>query len=247
MTNGQRPPVPEKKGLSPWIWLGIGCVGILVISGVAFSVAGYFLYGKAKEVAREMEDDPVAMTARLIAAANPEIDLVEADKENRVVTFRNTQTGEEFVLNYEDVEEGRFSFTSGDETTSMDFRTEGESGGVTITSGDGQTTYGAGASEQPDWVPVYPGIEPQGTYASETPDLKAGAYTFETGDSLDYVLDFYASALEAGGFTIQNRTTTPGGALVVATTTGEARSVTITASVDNGAVSGLVNFTEKKQ
>lgn len=248
MTNGQLPPVPAKKGLSPWVWLGIGCVGLLVISGVAFSLAGYFIYGKAKEVAREMEDDPVAMTARVIAAANPDIELVEADKENRIVTFRNTETGEEFVLNYEDVEEGRFELTSGDETTSLDFRTEGESGGgMTITTKDGQTTYGAGASEQPEWVPIYPGTQPQGTYASETPEMRAGAYTFETGDGLDDVLAFYTSALEANGFTIQNRTTTPEGALVVATTSGETRSMTLTASVDGATVTAMLNFTEKKQ
>ncbi len=247
MTNGMKPPVPEKKGLSPWVWLGIGCVGILVISGVAFSIAGYFLYGKAKEVAQGFEDDPVAATASLFAAANPEIELVDADKDERLVTFRNSETGEEYTLDYDDVEEGRFSFTSGDETASIEFNTEdGDEGGLTITTDDGRTTYGAGASEQPDWVPIYPGTTPQGAYASETPEMNAGAYTFETGDGLDDVLNFYASALEADGFTIQNRTTTPAGALVTATTSGESRSVTLTASVDDGKVEAMVNFTEKK-
>ncbi len=249
MTNGRVPPIPqqEKKGLGPWVWLGIGCAAVLVLSGVAFSLAGYFIYGKAKDVAREMEEDPVAMTSRIIAAANPEIELVDADKNNRVITFRNTETGEEFTFDYDDIEEGKFSFTSGDESTSIDFNTEGDTGGMTITTGDGQTmTYGVGASEHPDWVPVYPGTEPQGTYASETPEMRAGAFSFETTDGLDQVLDFYVSELEAAGFVIQNRTTTPTGAIIVATTSDEVRSATVTASMNDDNISAMVNFTEKK-
>ena len=249
MTNGQVPPIPqqEKKGLGPWVWLGIGCAGILVLSGVAFSLAGYFIYGKAKDVAREMEEDPVALTSRLIAAANPEIELVDADKSNRVITFRNTETGEEFTFDYDDIEEGKFSFTSGDESTSIDFNTDSDTGAMTITTEDGQTmTYGAGASEHPDWVPVYPGTEPQGTYASETPEMRAGAFSFETTDGLDQVLDYHVSELEAAGFVIQNRTTTPTGAMILATSSDEIRSVTVTASVNDDNISAMVNFTEKK-
>lgn len=250
MTNGSVPPIPQqgKKGLSPWAWLAIGCVGILMLSAVGFGVAGYFIYGKAKEVAREIEDDPVAATSKLIAAANPEIELVDADKSNRTVTFRNTDTGKEYTFDYDDIEEGRFSFTSGDESTSIDFDTDGsERGGMTIKTGDGETmTYGVGATDQPDWVPVYPGVDPQGTFSSDTPEMRAGAFTFETDDGVDDVLSFYVAELEAGGFTIQNRTTTPDGALLVATTADESRSATITASAEEDGVQAMVNFTEKK-
>ena len=254
MTNGQVPPIPqqEKKGLSPWVWLGIGCAGILALAAVAVGVGGYFIYGKAKDVAREMEDDPIAATSRFIAAANPEIELVDADKNNRIITFRNTETGEEFTFDYDDIEEGRFSFTSGDDSASIEFNTDDDAGRMTITTGDGETmTYGAGASGHPDWadwVPEYPGTEPQGTFASETPDMRAGAFSFETEDGLDEVLDFYVSELEAAGFVIQNRTTMPTGAILVATTSDEVRSATVTASVndDGDGIDAMVNFTEKK-
>ena len=118
MTNGRVPPVPQKKGTSPWVWIGIGCAGIVVLGFVAFGILGYFLYGKAKDVAREMEEDPIAVTSRFIAAANPDVELVSADKDSRVVVFRNTETGEEFTFDYDDIEEGRIAFTSGDETAS---------------------------------------------------------------------------------------------------------------------------------
>ena len=68
----------------------------------------------------------MAATARFIAAANPEIELVDADKSNRIITFRNTETGEDFTFDYDDIEEGRFSFTSGDDSASIEFNTDGE-------------------------------------------------------------------------------------------------------------------------
>ena len=94
MTNGG--PV-QKQGMSPWAWVAIGCGGLLVLCGLVFAVVGYFIYGKAKEVVSEVSEDPIAFTSRIIAEADPEIELVEADKDNRRVTFRNTETGEEGV------------------------------------------------------------------------------------------------------------------------------------------------------
>ena len=54
--------------------MGIGCLGLLVIGGIVATVATVFIMGRVKEVASEMEDDPVATTAKLLAAANPDIE-----------------------------------------------------------------------------------------------------------------------------------------------------------------------------
>jgi hypothetical protein len=245
MTNGG--PV-QKQGMSPWAWVAIGCGGLVLLGGLVLGVGGYFLYGKAKEVAREMEEDPVAVTSRIIAAANPEIELVEADKDNRRVTFRNTRTGEEFTFDYDDVEDGRLSFTSDGETASIDFDKAGENEGqVTITTDEGTTTYRAGADvdDHPDWLPVYPGSDAKGTYSSETPEMVAGGFGFETEDSLEDVLSFYTSELESAGLEIRSRTTTPEGAMLLAASSDESRTATVTASVKDGRIEALVNFMEK--
>lgn len=246
MTNGG--PV-QKQGMSPWAWVAIGCGGLLVLGGLVFAVVGYFLYGKAREVAREMEEDPIAATSRIIAAANPEIELVEADKDSRRVTFRNTKTGEQFTFDYEDVEEGRLSFTSDGETASIEFDTQGgDAGRMTITTDEGTTTYRAGAEleQHPAWLPVYPGSEAKGTYASETPEMVAGGFTFETSDGLEDVLSFYAAELESAGLQIRSRTTTPEGAMLIAASSDESRTATVTASSKDGGVEALVNFMEKQ-
>ncbi|HXV62241.1 MAG TPA: hypothetical protein VEK15_16190, partial [Vicinamibacteria bacterium] len=187
MASGGPPPVPKKQGLSPWAWLGIGCAGILVVGGVVAVLVGMFVFGKVREVARDMEEDPVATMSRMIAAAHPEVELVEADKDARTVTFRNTTSGEVFTFSYEDIEEGRFSFTSDGETAQFDFDAdESESGRMTVTTDEGTATFGAGSdvSDIPDWVPIYPGSTPNGTYSSETPQMRAGGFGFETSDGV---------------------------------------------------------------
>jgi hypothetical protein len=238
----------EKAGYEPVDVGSDRLWALLVLCGLVFAVAGYFIYGKAKEVAREMEEDPIVATSRILAATNPEVELVEADKDNRRVTFRNTETGEEFTFNYEDVEEGRISFTTDGETASIDFDQEGEEAGrMTITTGEGTTTYRAGAEleNQPDWLPIYPGADAEGTYSSETPEMVAGGFTFETSDSLEDVLSFYTSELESAGLQIRSRTTTPEGNMLIASASDESRTATVTASVKNGSIEAMVNFMGK--
>ncbi len=89
MTNGQhiQGGPSERKGLSPVAWIAIGCAGILVLAGIATFVGGIFIFKKAKNVVQEMEDNPVLATAKLIAATNPDVELVAADEETQTVIF----------------------------------------------------------------------------------------------------------------------------------------------------------------
>jgi hypothetical protein len=207
------------------------------------AVATMFVVGKVKEAA----EDPVAATAQMIAAANPDIELVSADKDSKTVTFRDVRTGEVLTFSYEDIEEGRFAFTTEEGTARVDFDGEGDSGKMTVTTDEGTATFGAGdVANLPDWLPVYGGGSPAGMYSSDTPDASAGGFGFETRDSLEDVLAFYTRSLESSGLEIRSRTTTPGGALLVAASSNESRSATVTLTSQDGTVSGMVNFMEKK-
>lgn len=254
MTNGSVPPVPPqapqtKKGLSPWLWVGIGCLGLLVLGGIVATVAGVYLFGKAREVAREMEDDPIATTAKFIAAANPDIELVEANKDDRTVTFRDTKTGEEFTFGYDDIESGKVTFSSGGKTAEVELKTEGEdSGELTVRSDEGTATFRAGgdAGDVPEWVPVYPGVSTEGTFASETSETRSGAFHFETGDDLDEVLDYYEKELTRSGLEVKSRTTSGEGALLVASSSDQRWTLNVIASKKDGGTGVVVNFNEKR-
>ena len=237
----------DRKGLSPVAWIAIGCAGILVLVGAATFVGGIFIFKKAKNVVEEMESNPVLATAKLIAATNPDVELVAADEETQTVIFLNSKTGEEFTFNYQDIEEGKFSFTSDEGTFDVD--ASGEEGRLTVTSDDGTTILGSGVSLEnfPDWLPMYPGTSAEGTFFTETPDGEMGAYVVRIGDGLKTVMDYYVDELESAGLEIAQRTTMPTGTVLVASSPDNTRTVTITGSVEAGEVKMMVNFTEKKE
>ena len=246
MTNGQ-PQQPAKKGTHPLVWVAVGCASLLLLGSIVLFLGGVFVFNKVKDVADEMEDNPVETTAKLIAAANPDIELVDADKSAGVVTFRNKETGEEFTFDFKDIQEGKVHFSSDDETVSVAIEGgEGEEGSLTITTDEGTSSFGAGIDvDLPSWLPIYPGSEPQGTFSSETPDGRAGAYTIETDDSIDDVIDYYVDKLEGKGFQILQRARTSLGASLSAQSPDESLTVNIAASTVGDKVQAVVNFGEK--
>ena len=237
----------DRKGLSPVAWIAIGCAGILVLAGIATFVGGVFIFKKAKNVVEELEDNPVLVTAKLIAATNPDVELVAADEETETVIFLNSKTGEEFTFNYRDIEEGKFSFTS-DEGT-YDVNASVEEGRLTVTGGESTAVLGSGVSLEnfPDWLPMYPGASAEGTFFTETPDGEMGAYVVRTDDGLETVLDYYVAELEAAGLEIAQRTTMPAGAVVIASSPDDTRTVSMTGAADEGEFKMMVNFTEKNE
>ena len=250
MTNGPvAPQQSQKKGLSPLAWVGIGCLGLLVIGGIVATAITVFVVGKVKEVAGEMEEDPVATTAKLLAAANPDIELVEADKENRTVTFRDVKTGEELTFGYDDIEKGKVTFSSGSESAELEVATGDDgSGGLTVKTSEGTATFGAGgdASDIPDWVPIYPGVTPTSNFSAEGGGQRTGTLSFTSDSDVESILDFYDDAAEKAGLETKSRTTTGEGAMWIAATSDDSRTLTVMASKGDGDMEVVVSFTEKR-
>ncbi len=251
MTNVPPVPQPKKKGLSPLAWIGIGCLGILVIGGIVATLITVFVARKVSEVASEMQEDPVAATAKLLAAASPDIELVATDKDNRTVTFREVSTGKELTFSYDDIESGRVSFSSGSETAELEF-SEAEDGaaGVTVKTSEGTATFaaGGGASDIPDWIPVFPGAVTTSNFSTEADGQLTGSFSFTTDSDIDSILNYYDAEAKVVGLEIKSRTATAEGAVWVAASPDESRALTVMAS-KAGSGSGMevvLSFTEKR-
>lgn len=246
MSTGQA-PVEQKKGLSPIAWVAIGCSSVLLVGVLTALVVGGFVLNKVRQLSTEMTAAPVVTTAKLIAAANPEIELVEADESRRIVIFRNTRTDEEFTFDFEDIENGAVYFSSGDESLSIELEPgRNDDGTLTITTQDGRTLIGGGATADdiPEWVPVYPEAQPQKTISSDYYAGHWGAYTFTVEEDLQEVLDFYITEVEKLGLEITSQTTTKESAMMTAQTPDEAMLITLTASGDNGEAQVLIQYNE---
>ena len=126
-----------KKGLSPLAWIGIGCGGLLLIGILVVSVGGYFA---AKTVSDFVGDNPAAAAAEAIVRINPELELVESDREAGTITIREKSTGKEVTVNYSQLERGELVFGDGEgEEVRVQSGTSGDGGPISITGSDGSS------------------------------------------------------------------------------------------------------------
>jgi hypothetical protein len=245
------PPPPQKKGLGPLGWVLIGCGAIVILVCIGFAVLGYL----AKNKLAEIQKNPEMATAKTIVALNPDLETVSSDDEAKTITIRNKKTNEVVTANLDDVKNGHLKFSSDKGSASFDVSGKEGAGTIKVTDEKGKQstmTFGAGAPQDlPAWVPSYPGATPSGSYASTTPDGRAGGFSVATGDAPDKVVDWYESQLKSSGFTAQKSTvstngTTSGGS-VTATSGDQKRTVNIAVSANDKAPGAavVITYTEK--
>jgi hypothetical protein len=247
MGNGEQ--APAKTGLPVWAWVGIGCGALVILAVIVMTVAGFLVANKVKDVAGDFEDNPAMATARLIVKLNPELEEVSTDEDEGTITVRNTKTGEIVTVNFSDIEEGKFSFSTDEGEVTVDASGVAESGSVNITTDDGSVVYQAGVVSEnlPAWVPVYTGAEPANRHSLNTADSVSGGFQLETSDPVAKVLEFYRSALEGEGYAVSVNTfsqdDTQGG-MVNGNHEGSGRTVMAILSSENGTTMVNVNYSE---
>ncbi|HSN56892.1 MAG TPA: hypothetical protein VLT32_19635 [Candidatus Sulfomarinibacteraceae bacterium] len=246
MSNGSQ--APPRKGLHPLAWVGIGCGVVLVIVVAALVVGGFFLARTVKDVAQDFEDNPGLAAARFVVKATPELEEVDVDEAAGTMTVRNTKTGEVITVNFEDIKNGRFSWTVDGEEVTVDV-SEAEGGTVKIESSKGEgfaLSTGAAVSEDiPDWVPVYPGAEAASRSMMTSDEGVTGSFQIETGDAVSDVIAFYRDRLKAAGFEITVNTFSGEGSeggMVQATLEAGQRSVMVMINREAGPTQASVTY-----
>ena len=267
--DGAPPPIPGsapvKKALSPLAWVGIGCGGVAVVGVVVVVLLGVWTFQRGREMVEDatgsgsvgefledLQDNPAKTAAETMIRMNPELDLVASDDRAGTITFRNTRTGEEATLNFEDIAEGRFSMTTSEGDVSIDATGQAGGGGVTFSGPDGETRVGATAdlSGVPDWVPVYPGAaDTRSMMQSATADGVMGALTSTTSDDLQTVVDHFKQVFEDQGYEIGSESVTKTGDRALGAITGElageGRSINIVIVENAGESQVTINYNEK--
>ncbi len=250
MSNGEQ--VQAKKGLPVWAWVGIGCGALMIVVLIVVMAAGFFVANKVKDVAGDFEDNPAMATARMIVKLNPELEEVSADEDAGTITVRNKKTGEEITVNFEDIEEGRFSFTTDEGEVKIDASELKDSGSMTITNDEGGVVFSTGGELSKDveaWVPIYPGCEPVNRHSMRTEEEQTGGFELETTATVAEALEFYRSALEGQGYEVTVNTFTQDdseGGMVNANHGGQGRSVVaIFNSEGGGPTKIVVSYSDK--
>lgn len=194
-----QPPVGPKK-TSPWIWVGVGCLALLLLGAATCVFIGYKAKQKLGGMAEKFEKNPELAAVELAIRFNPDLELVSSDEEAKTVTVRDKKTGKEMTFNFDDIKNGNFSMEGPDgEKVNIG------GGQVQVTDEKGQTTTlagGTGTSNLPEWLPAYPGATATSSFSAS--GANGGAVSmFETSDSADQALAFYEEKLKDAGFTVE--------------------------------------------
>lgn len=245
-------PTAARK-TSPWVWVAVGCGGLLVIVLLAVTVGGYLLARKAKDFVAEAEKNPAMAAVRLAVSMNPELEIVEADEDDGIITVRNKRTGEEFTVDMAEAEKGKIRFRN-EKGEEISFSTKSEDGKreFKVESDEGDFSFGAGdQSALPDWVPRYPGTELTGTMTSRSDRGVEGGFSFTTPDSVRDVLAYFEKQLKALGMEVSTNTfeqddVTQGG-VVGGESTDRDRTCTVTATRDDEATTVAVTYKEGRE
>lgn len=219
-----------KKGLSPLAWIGIGCGGLLLIGVAVLGIGGYFA---AKTVSDFVGDNPAAAAAEALVRINPELELVESDREAGTLTVREKSTGKEVTVNYSQLERGELVFGDGQgEEVRIQSSGAPDGGPISITGGDGSSmTIGASgaAVEVPGWLGEYPGTKTGVSgYTATSNGKRSGIYSFATNDAAA-ALSYYEGRLKALGLEA-NRSSFSGGGNTVESVQGNSDDYQISAS-----------------
>jgi hypothetical protein len=242
MVQPQQMGQQQKKGLGAWGWVAIGCVGLLVVSSLA--VGGVVWYGARK--VKSLAEDPTAAIS-MLAALNPDIEVVGRDSNAGTVTIRDKKSGETMTVDMDDLKEGRISFTTDEGTASLSI--DQDAGRMEIRGADGAVAQFGGSTQVPAWVPSYPGATSEGVFSAQDGKSESGTFTLSTGDSLDSVFGYYRAQLVSGGYEIsENRYSSPqgDGAMLVGERGDGTRTLTFTLQAVDGKTQVMGGYTQKR-
>lgn len=120
-------PAPQKKKLSPIVWVLIGLAAFFLLVIMAVVAGGIY-------VASRVAENPAAAAAALIAAGNHDVEVVSSNRDNGTVTFREKSTGKTVTVNLEQLKEGKLVFSDNEKEVTV----EAGPDGVKVESSDGK-------------------------------------------------------------------------------------------------------------
>jgi hypothetical protein len=237
-TPGQGlPPAPPKK-TSPIIWIVAVFFGLLVLAGIVMVAGGIFLAKKVHDAA----GNPALATAKLMAMADSDVEIISSDDAKGTVTFKDKKSGKIVTLDFEQIKQGKIRFEEDGKTVTLN----SSGNGIDLRGSDGATVQiGAQASAKlPNWLSAYPGSTAQGTFAMQGGTESGAAVSFTSKDTVEKVSDFYQDAFKTAGLTVNANVMTQDGKTSGAMITGESadkkRSAVVNiASGDEGVTVGL--------
>lgn len=191
----QPPPIPpaplKKKGLPAAAWVGIGCLGVVIVGVLIAGIGGVFLFKKVSS----MVENPEKMAAEMVVRANPDLEILSSDETKGELTLR-TRVGQEMTLSYADIAQGKLEMM------------DAEGNKVQLGSAD--------LSQIPAWVPMAPDfMDGFSMFSSASGREVSGQFSGKSGMTADDLRSFFLDeASSLGLMSSRSKTTAAGGVTV---------------------------------
>ena len=223
-----------QRKTSPLVWVLVIVLGLFVLGGIVTVGTGLFFLHKVKQAGFDpqlMKQNPGLAITKMIASANPDVDVLNTDEGAGKITVRDKKTGKVVTMTFDEAKNGKFSFSA-----------QGE---------DGKTAsleFGAGADKVPSWIPAYPGAKAEGTFAvnGNGGQGSGGSLGFSTSDPPAQVMSFYQDKCKELGLKVDMVTTTSEGGMVKAADQDEARTLLVIVGRGSGGTTVSVTYGTKK-
>jgi hypothetical protein len=209
--------------------------GLIVIVILCVVVFTFFVVHKVKEAGFDpelMRRNPGMAVSKMIAAANPDAEVVSTDENQGTITIRDKKTGKVVTMTFDQAKNGQFKISA-----------QGDDGTATM-------EIGAGAGKLPSWVPNYPGSTAQSTFnvsgVGNNGSGDGGNFTFTTKDPASKALAFYQDKAKEMGMKVNLNSTTDQGGMIIAADDDSKRTLTVVVGGGSGDTTVNVTYAQKK-
>ena len=255
MPPGMPPQGPPAKKSNVLMWVLIGVGGLVVLGMLAVGVGTFLVYRTVSHVVKESGFDPDLMQrnpglamAKMVAAINPDAEVVSTNDRAGTITIREKSTGK--VVNMRFDPDKKSLVIVGDDGNQVEIHGDGDGkdGSVEIKASDGTVKFGSAAAGAalPSWLPAYPGSSPIGALSTQSKDGSQNSWTFKTSDPPTAVMTFYQDKLKDAGLKITMTTQSAGGGMISADDKASGRTALITAGQSGtDGTSGTITVIQK--
>jgi hypothetical protein len=231
------PPQAAPRKTSPIVWILVAVAGVIVLFGLAVVGGGLFLVHKARQAGLDpelMQNNPGLATAKLLAATNPDLEVVSTDDGHGRITIRQKSTGKTMTVSFDDMKRGRITFREDDK----------DGGSETMSMGANQAAL-------PAWIPAYPNSKPTSTFSLNGKEGSSASFQFQTQDAAKDVIAFYERGLKQSGFRITMSASATGqevtstGGLVSGDDAANKPTVLVTVGADDKGTNVSLTYSQK--
>ncbi|MGA3043234.1 MAG: hypothetical protein ABSF54_20845 [Bryobacteraceae bacterium] len=232
-TPSEAPPAATApRKINPLVWVLVAIAGLFVLFGIAVVGGGLYVAHKARQIGLDtalMQNNPGLATAKLLAATNPDLEVVSTDEGRGIITIRQKSTGKIMTVSFDDLKRGKITFNL-----------EGKE------SGTESLSMGANQAAVPAWIPAYPNSKPAGTFSFHGKEGTSASFRFQTQDAPADVTAFYERGLKQNGFSISltSRSST-GDSLLSGNDAANRRTVMVTVGTGGHNTTVSVTYSQK--